>query len=154
MERLTRERVNGIKKGYWSPNKKDELVERLAAYENTGLTPEEIISLNEFENSNGQKLLLEIAKHKWIPVEKHLPKNPEELVLVQVSGRPCENIRFINAIELATYNCDGGWMLEHYPDWNDALPVAWMPLPELYQLEDKCHGCFGAANNDCEICNR
>jgi len=42
MERLTHERMSGIKRGYWSPNKKDELIERLAAYEDTGLTPEEI----------------------------------------------------------------------------------------------------------------
>ena len=42
MERLTHERNNGIKTGYWSPNKKDELVSALAAYENTGLTSEQI----------------------------------------------------------------------------------------------------------------
>lgn len=36
MERLTHKRNNGIKEGYWSPNKKDELVARLAQYENTG----------------------------------------------------------------------------------------------------------------------
>ena len=47
MERLTHERCNGIKTGYWSPEKKDELVKALAAYENTGLTPEEIIDLKE-----------------------------------------------------------------------------------------------------------
>lgn len=47
MKRLTHERCNGIKTGYWSPEKKDELVKALAAYENTGLTPEEIIDLKE-----------------------------------------------------------------------------------------------------------
>lgn len=47
MERLTHERNNGIKTGYWSPNKKDELVSALAAYENTGLTPPEIMELKE-----------------------------------------------------------------------------------------------------------
>ena len=47
MERLTHERNNGIKTGYWSPNKKDELVSALAAYENTGLTPEQIRELVE-----------------------------------------------------------------------------------------------------------
>ena len=45
MERLTHERSNGIKTGYWSPEKKDALVERLAEYENTGLTPQEIYKL-------------------------------------------------------------------------------------------------------------
>lgn len=47
MERLTHERCNGIKTGYWSPEKKDELVKALAAYENTGLTPDQIMELKE-----------------------------------------------------------------------------------------------------------
>lgn len=42
MERLTHERVSGIKSGYWSAATKETLVQRLAAYENTGLEPEEI----------------------------------------------------------------------------------------------------------------
>ena len=36
MERLTCERVNGIKEGYWSAEKKETLIARLAEYENTG----------------------------------------------------------------------------------------------------------------------
>lgn len=47
MERLTHKRSNGIKTGYWSPNKKEELVQRLAGYENTGLTPEQVQQLKE-----------------------------------------------------------------------------------------------------------
>lgn len=47
MKRLTHERTNGIKTGYWSPNKKQELVDTLAAYENTELTPEQIRELKE-----------------------------------------------------------------------------------------------------------
>lgn len=42
MERMTHERVNGIKTGYWSAASKEEVVQRLAAYENTGLEPKEI----------------------------------------------------------------------------------------------------------------
>lgn len=48
MERLTHQRNSGIKTGYWSPNKKDELVTALAAYEDTGLTPKDIMELKEF----------------------------------------------------------------------------------------------------------
>lgn len=47
MDRMTHERVNGLKTGYWSPEKKEELVQRLAAYENTGLEPEQIRRLKE-----------------------------------------------------------------------------------------------------------
>lgn len=35
-ERMTSERVNGIKSGYWSSARKEELVQRLAEYENIG----------------------------------------------------------------------------------------------------------------------
>lgn len=47
MERLTAVRCNGIKNGYWSPAKKDELAQRLGAYEDTGLTPEEVKRMKE-----------------------------------------------------------------------------------------------------------
>lgn len=53
MERLTAKRVNGIKTGYWSPAKKDELVQRMGKYEDTGMEPEELRKAG-----------------KWIPVEK------------------------------------------------------------------------------------
>ena len=39
MERLTAQRCNGIKTGYWSPAKKDDLVQRLGPYEDIGLEP-------------------------------------------------------------------------------------------------------------------
>ncbi len=42
MKRLTAQRVNGIKTGYWSPAKKDELIQRLGKYEDLGMEPEEI----------------------------------------------------------------------------------------------------------------
>lgn len=47
MERMTHERVNGIKTGYWSAASKEEVVQRLAQYENTGLEPEEIMDLTK-----------------------------------------------------------------------------------------------------------
>ena len=47
MERLTHERTSGIKTGYWSPNKKEELVQRLAEYENTNLDPKQIKEIDD-----------------------------------------------------------------------------------------------------------
>lgn len=67
MERLTHERVNGIKTGYWSPEKKETLVNALAEYENTGLTPEEIKMLN----GKGADAP---ANDGWIPVGERLPE--------------------------------------------------------------------------------
>lgn len=46
MERLTHSRSGGIKTGYWSPETKETLVQRLAQYENTGYTPEQIRELS------------------------------------------------------------------------------------------------------------
>lgn len=63
MTRLTHERVNGIKTGYWSPAKKEELVQRLAAYEDTGLEPEEIMDVRMLTG--------------WTPCDEKLPAEPE-----------------------------------------------------------------------------
>lgn len=119
MERLTHPRNSGIKTGYWSPNKKDELVERLAAYEDTGLTPEEIERLKK--------------QHRWIPVEERLPEK-DDFVLVTVSGT-YNHLTFSDALQLASYTEDDGWFIESYPEWDDPNVIAWMPLPEPYQWE-------------------
>ena len=59
MKRLTHERCNGIRTGYWSPEKKEDLVNALAAYENTGLTPEEIMELKERDMPKKPELIME-----------------------------------------------------------------------------------------------
>ena len=46
MERLTHSRSGGIKTGYWIPETKETLVQRLAQYEDTGYTPEQIRELS------------------------------------------------------------------------------------------------------------
>jgi len=50
MDRLTAPRCSGIKSGYWSTAKKEELVQRLGQYEDTGLTLEEIRELHRKDN--------------------------------------------------------------------------------------------------------
>lgn len=64
MERLTHKRENGIKRGYWSPNKKQELVDRLAMYEDR-------------EDAKDTNVL-----GKWIPISEHLPED-ESYILVR-----------------------------------------------------------------------
>lgn len=49
MERLTHERVNGIKTGYWSAATKEALVQKLAAYE-----PDEIRAAIEQAAKNSE----------------------------------------------------------------------------------------------------
>lgn len=50
MKRMTHNRIIGIEAVYWSPAKKDELVQRLGEYEDTGLEPEQIEELKQFVN--------------------------------------------------------------------------------------------------------
>ena len=69
----------------------------------------------------------------WIPVEERLPEDCEEIVLVQVSGKPADNILFDNAFEFALYEKEEGWMLDNYPEWKNPDVIAWQPLPEPYR---------------------
>lgn len=117
MERLTHPRNSGIKTGYWSPNKKDELIERLAAYEDTDLTPEKIERLKE--------------QHRWIPVEERLPEVPEE---TEDDYCPEFNVMIKGAVQATTlkFAPDGTW----FDDFGQVYSViAWQPLPEPYRRE-------------------
>ncbi len=62
MNRLTHVRCNGIKTGYWSPAKKDELVQRLGMYEDTGLEPEEVEELAAAERAKKEAAEMEEKK--------------------------------------------------------------------------------------------
>ncbi len=110
---------------------------KLKDYEETGLSPEEVERVNTFVGNKVEHLLLELQKerekHRWIPVEERLPEDLDEAVLIQVSGRPCENIELKNEIEIAIYSKKDGWILESYPCWEGAKPVAWQPIPEPYE---------------------
>lgn len=151
MDRMTLERVNGIKTGYWSPNKKEELVQRLAAYENTGLEPRHVQELlkklkklqlkscEDIEPASKEFLdeCREVAKKYrkkndgWIPVDKrdHMPEAGEHvLVSIGTGFNP----------EKAFLSEDRRWMMLHAPaGYNDITDMveAWMPLPEPYKPE-------------------
>ena len=139
MERLTHERVNGIKLGYWSAEKKEALITRLAEYENTGKNPEEIREFEGIARKMAERVV-ELSKqlsaqkrqNKWIPVEEAVPAESGESVLVTVSGR-YENKSFENALQLAQYFGSDGWLVEGYPYWDDPEVKAWMHLPEEYR---------------------
>lgn len=131
MERLTAKRVNGIKSGYWSAAKKDELVQRLGKYEDAGLEPEEIVKLNSFTDNQAAKLLekyqTEVEKHKWIPVEERLPEGKTN-VICQFDNDDIELLwqDWESDPETLTYSADFDMMA-------DKKVIAWMPLPEPYK---------------------
>lgn len=80
---------------------------------------------------------------EWIPCSERLPEESGKyevtaldagrLIVTQVKWQP----------KLKSWNLTGAmayWKI-----------TAWKPLPEPYR-QNKCHGCFGEANNDCERC--
>lgn len=108
MKRLTAERVNGIKGGYWSSAKKNDLVQALGKYEDTGCSPEEVRDL--------------LFRHSWEDAKYSTPaKSGYYWVTMQT-----DDGRFVMR---AFFDLE--WRLIH-PEW----VVAWRPveeLPEPYQ---------------------
>ncbi|MCI6468142.1 MAG: DUF551 domain-containing protein [Faecalicatena sp.] len=70
----------------------------LKKYEDTGLSPEEINSLNTFDGSQGMKYLKlyqeEQQKHRWIQVSERLPEEAEYLGI-------SDGQRYMKRIEVA-----------------------------------------------------
>ena len=90
-----------------------------------------------------RELEKEKKKQEWIPCSERLPEESGKyevtaldagrLIVTQVKWQP----------KLKSWNLTGAmayWKI-----------TAWKPLPQPYR-PNKCHGCFGAANNDCERC--
>lgn len=132
MKRLTAERVNGIKTGYWSASKKEELVQRLAEYENTGLEPDEIRELVSKVIALGL-----LVMQDWIPVEKRLPETSDYILLsfanfsLPAIGRYETDSDGNSAFYLG--DCDE----EDTCISQDLFVNAWMPLPEPYRAEEE-----------------
>lgn len=119
MERLTHKRENGIKRGYWSPNKKQELVDRLAMYEDR-------------EDAKDTNVL-----GKWIPINERLP-GKGEYILVSFANEG------FSLPDIAVYEVDSNGNGVFYPA-DRTVPYsligvfvnAWMELPEPYRQNDE-----------------
>lgn len=97
------------------------IAQRLAAYENTGITPDQLAVINE-EYEKMAKELAELRKqNQWIPVSERLPE--DGTYLCTLDGELCgidESFTGMCGIE------NGVW------DERDCV-IAWMPLPEPYK---------------------
>ena len=122
MKRLTQKRANGIKTGYWSASKKDELVARLAEYEDTGLEPAEVLQLKK-------------NTVQWIPVAERLPERNKSVLLCMKS----RSLRTGMCIQTGSYD-NGFWFVQGAAGYESLATfefrvLAWMPLPEPYREE-------------------
>lgn len=72
---------------------------------------------------------------QWISVKDRLPKDGEPVIVI-VSGK-VGNITLVDAIELADFSLDEGWILEMWPEWEDPKVIYWMPLPEPPEEDEK-----------------
>lgn len=115
MNRLTHERCSGIKAGYWTAAKKEELIQRLAAYENTGLEPEQI----EAMRGHSVALMAELEEREfpWISVKDRLPEGDVRVLVILNSKR--------SDTEMDTDRMHAG----EWVRWGNDV-THWMPLPE------------------------
>ena len=114
MERLTHERKSGMKTGYWSPNKKQELVDRLAMYEDR----------EDAKDTN--------VPGKWIPCSEKLPED-ESYILVSFENATMPDIaRYEENDEGSTFY--PGDDEKSYSSYG-IFVNAWTPLPEPYKEE-------------------
>lgn len=137
--------------------------EKLAGYEDTDLTPDQIREIDRLYSEKCRELEDERKKHEWIPCSERLPEDDDNRFYMCIVENHEEDLpMFLQYVE----NCGFGYWNDIYDGHtlgfvdsefktNEELGyervVAWMPLPEPYH-PDKCHGCFGAENNDCERC--
>ena len=71
-----------------------------------------------------------LSGFEWIDPKVELP--PEDVVvLVVVDGKPGPNLTLKDAYEFASYSKNEGWILEAYPEWEDAVVKKWMNIPEV-----------------------
>ena len=111
--------------------------DRLAAYEDTGLTPEEItLKITDYDHTQkvadgqaeqNQRLRMQVTelqeRQRWIPVSEK-PPEPGERVL-------CAWGPFVGEGYLTN---DGTWC-RHTPVWTES-PTHWMPLPKAPKEEN------------------
>ena len=127
MNRLTERLPNGVVRApVTDENRGDSCMMRLAAYEDTGLTPEEVAALKE--------------QTRWIPVSERLPNMCGFKCLV------CAKNKFEQThVFTAFTGYMEHWKLEFHscePQYDDLSAweiTHWMPLPEApMQQDDYC----------------
>ena len=78
---------------------------------------------------DGYRAGVEAATPKWISVDERLPE-VSDVVLVIANGKPREHITLHNALLIASYWGEEGWIADGFESWDKLAVTHWMPLPE------------------------
>lgn len=98
-----------------------ELLERLAEYEDTGLTPEQLIEIDRLYT----EMCREVQRYRWIPVADMLP-TPGDTVLAYIKHNYAEDDW--RAYRVYQYT-------DHWVGMGNLCEVlAWMPLSEPFNI--------------------
>lgn len=95
--------------------------------------------LNDFERSQSAKLLARVGeleeRQRWRSPQEELPPE-DEIAVVIANGQIAENVKAVDAVMLASWAREDGWMLELYPETETGFEIRfWMPLPEAPEQE-------------------
>lgn len=114
---------------------------KLKNYEDTGLSPEDIERVNNFEKSQAGKLLKKLneeqKKHQWIPAEEELPSD-DRFVLLSFANSHQPMIGRYEQQE----DGSGNWYIGDCDEGdtclaNDLFVNAWLELPKAYREGEK-----------------
>ena len=126
---------------------------KLKDYEDTGLSPEEVESVNDFEKSQTYRAIAELQeereKHRWIPVVERLPEERDS-IFARLNGtekwkngmfkKRSDDVLVTVKYEDGTvhteqaHTTDGVWKTDY--KGKEGKVVAWMPFPEPYKEEN------------------
>ena len=100
-----------------------EVCEKLAAYEDTGISPEQIREIDRLYSEKCRELAEEKKKHRWIPV-----KNPPEENGGYICTMDGDLVGGEDSFVGINWYENGEWEYAEYV-------IAWMPLPGPYEGE-------------------
>ena len=123
---------------------------KLKDYEDTGLSPEEVERVNDFEKSQTYRAIAELQeereKHRWIPVTERLPEEHDS-IFTRLNGtekwkngmfkRRSDNVLVTVKYEdgmvhtESAHTTDGVWKTDYKVKGGKV--VAWIPFPEPYK---------------------